>query len=53
MAGGYVIFKGPITDNTGKVVVAAGDELSQGNETDAKLEAMHFLVEGVKGSLPS
>jgi basic membrane protein A len=53
MAGGYVIFKGPIADNTGKTVVAAGHELTQGNETDAQLESMHFLVDGVKGSLPS
>ncbi len=48
-----MIFKGPINDNTGKTVVAAGDELTQGNKTDAKLEAMHFLVDGVKGALPS
>ncbi len=53
MAGNYLIFKGPIKDNTGKTVVAAGAALSQGNETDAQLELMHFLVEGVKGSLPS
>ena len=53
MAGGFVIFKGPITDNTGKIAVAAGDALTQGNQTNAKLESMHFLVDGVKGSLPS
>ncbi len=53
MAGNFVIFKGPIKDNTGKIVVAAGHELTQGNETDAQLESMHFLVEGVTGSLPS
>jgi len=53
MAGNFVIFKGPIKDNTGKTVVAAGHELTQGNATDAQLESMHFLVEGVKGSLPS
>ena len=53
MKGNYVIFKGPIKDNAGKTVVAAGHELTQGNETDAQLESMHFLVEGVKGSLPS
>ena len=51
--GGYIIFKGPLKDNTGKVVVAAGSELTQGNETDAQLESMHFLVDGVKGSLPA
>lgn len=52
-AGDYVIFKGPIKDNTGKVAVAAGDELIQTNATDEKLESMGFLVEGVVGSLPS
>ena len=53
MAGGYVIFKGPITDNTGKIVVAAGSELMQGQRDRPQLESMHFLVEGVKGSLPA
>ncbi len=52
-AGKYVIFKGPLKDNTGKVAVAAGQELIQSNASDAKLEAMHFLVEGVLGSLPA
>jgi basic membrane protein A and related proteins len=52
-AGTYVIFKGPINDNTGKVAVAAGQELIQSNATDSKLEAMNFLVQGVLGSLPS
>jgi basic membrane protein A and related proteins len=52
-AGNYVIFKGPIADNSGKTVVAAGQELIQSNATDTKLESMHFLVEGVLGSLPA
>ncbi|HVA12118.1 MAG TPA: BMP family ABC transporter substrate-binding protein [Stellaceae bacterium] len=52
-AGDYVIFKGPIQDNTGKTVIAAGDALIQTNGTDIKLEAMGFLVEGVLGSLPA
>jgi basic membrane protein A and related proteins len=52
-AGNYVIFKGPIDDNTGKVAVAAGQELIQSNATDAKLEQMNFLVKGVLGSLPA
>jgi basic membrane protein A and related proteins len=52
-AGNYVIFKGPIDDNTGKVAVAAGQELIQSNATDAKLEQMNFLVRGVLGSLPA
>jgi simple sugar transport system substrate-binding protein len=53
IAGTYVIFKGPLTANTGKVVVPAGQELIQSNATDAKLEAMNFLVQGVLGALPS
>jgi basic membrane protein A and related proteins len=52
-AGNYLIFKGPIADNTGKIVIAAGDALVQTNSSDAKLESMHFLVEGVLGSLPA
>ena len=52
-AGAYVIFKGPIMDNTGKMAIAAGQELIQSNPTDTKLEAMNFLVEGVLGSLPA
>jgi simple sugar transport system substrate-binding protein len=51
--GTYVIFKGPIKDNTGKMVIAAGEELIQSNASDTKLEAMHFLVEGVLGSVPA
>jgi basic membrane protein A and related proteins len=53
IAGKYVIFKGPIRDNTGKMVIPAGQELIQSNATDAKLEAMNFLVQGVLGSLPA
>jgi simple sugar transport system substrate-binding protein len=52
-AGDYVIFKGPLKDNSGKMQVDAGSELIQTNATDEKLEAMHFLVEGVAGSLPA
>jgi simple sugar transport system substrate-binding protein len=52
-AGNYVIFKGPIADNNGKTVIAAGQALVQSNATDAQLEAMNFLVEGVLGSLPA
>ena len=47
LAGGYTIFKGPITDNRGKTVVAAGVERSQ---TDPELEKMDYLVEGVIGA---
>jgi basic membrane protein A and related proteins len=51
--GNYVIFKGPLADNAGKTVIAAGRELIQSNATDTELESMHFLVEGVLGSLPA
>ena len=47
MDGSMVIYKGPIKDNTGKVVIADG--VSQ-KQTDPALEAMGYLVEGVVGS---
>lgn len=46
LQGDYVIFKGPILDNTGKTVIAAG--ISQGQQ-DPVLEGMNYLVEGVVG----
>jgi basic membrane protein A and related proteins len=46
-AGTYVIFKGPITDNKGKTVIASG--VSRG-QTDPELEKMDYLVEGVIGA---
>jgi simple sugar transport system substrate-binding protein len=46
-AGTYVIFKGPIVDNKGKTVIAAG--VSQG-QTDPELEKMGYLVDGVIGA---
>jgi basic membrane protein A len=46
MAGTMVIYKGPLKDNTGKVVIAAGAEEKQ---TDIALEKMDYLVEGVVG----
>jgi len=46
-AGSYVIFKGPIKDNKGNTVIGAGVERGQ---TDAALEEMNYLVEGVIGS---
>jgi simple sugar transport system substrate-binding protein len=48
MAGDYVIFKGPLKDNTGKVVIPAGTSLKQ---TDPVLEGMNYLVEGVAGKV--
>jgi basic membrane protein A len=46
-AGSYVIFKGPIKDNKGNTVIAAGVERGQ---TDPVLEEMNYLVEGVIGA---
>jgi basic membrane protein A len=48
LKGGYVIFKGPLNDNTGKTVVAAGTGHKQ---TDVVLEQMNYLVEGVIGKV--
>jgi len=47
MKGELIIFKGPIKDNSGKVVIDAGKSLIQ---TDPTLESMNYLVEGVVGS---
>jgi basic membrane protein A and related proteins len=46
-AGSYTIFKGPISDNKGKVVIASGIERGQ---KDPELEKMDYLVEGVIGA---
>jgi simple sugar transport system substrate-binding protein len=46
--GDFTIFKGPIKDNTGKVVIAAGT--SQGQQ-DIALEQMNYLVAGVIGKI--
>jgi simple sugar transport system substrate-binding protein len=46
MDGSMVIYKGPLKDNTGKIVIAAGETQKQ---TDIKLESMDYLVEGVVG----
>lgn len=48
--GNFVIYKGPIKDNTGKVVIPAGKSHGQ---TDLWLESMNWLVEGVIGSATS
>lgn len=47
MDGSFVIFKGPLKDNTGKTVIPAGTNLVQ---TAIELESMDYLVEGVIGS---
>jgi len=48
LKGDYVIFKGPLKDNTGKEVIAGGTALKQ---TDPVLEQMNYLVEGVVGKV--
>ena len=50
LAGEFVIFKGELKDNKGKVVIPAGTEQKQ---TDPVLESMNYLVEGVVGSTGS
>ena len=50
MSGAMVVYKGPIKDNTGRVVIAGGKEHVQ---TDIWLESMDWLVEGVIGSTKS
>lgn len=48
IAGKFDIFKGPLKDNTGKEVIAAGKAFKQ---TDIELEGMNYLVEGVVGKV--
>jgi basic membrane protein A and related proteins len=48
LKGDFVIFKGPIKDNTGKTVVDQGVAQKQ---TDVVLEQMSYLVEGVVGKV--
>jgi basic membrane protein A len=50
MDGTFVIYKGPLKDNSGKTVIAAGKAHGQ---TDVWLESMDWLVEGVIGSTRS
>ncbi len=52
MKGTFVIFRGGtggLKDNKGAVVVPAGKSLGQ---TEAELERMNYLVEGVVGTIP-
>jgi simple sugar transport system substrate-binding protein len=48
LAGQYPIFKGPLKDNTGKTVIAAGVVHQQ---TAIELESMNYLVAGVVGKV--
>jgi basic membrane protein A and related proteins len=50
MAGDFVIYKGEIKDNDGKVVIAAGVSHPQ---KDILLESMDYLVAGVIGNVRS
>jgi len=47
MKGDFVVYQGPIKDNTGKEVIPKGKSYGQ---TDIWLESMNWLVEGVVGS---
>ncbi|HEX3313355.1 MAG TPA: BMP family ABC transporter substrate-binding protein, partial [Gemmataceae bacterium] len=47
MAGKFVIFKGPLEDNTGKVLLKDGEKLVQ---TAPELESMGYFVKGVVGN---
>ncbi len=48
MKGGYAIYRGPLRDNKGNTVVAAGQAYP---ETALELESMNYLVEGVTGAI--
>jgi basic membrane protein A and related proteins len=48
VAGSFDIFKGPLKDNKGNVLMEAGKLMKQ---TDIELEKMNYLVEGVIGSI--
>jgi basic membrane protein A len=47
MKGGFAAYEGPLMDNTGNQILAAGESFL---ETDIALESMDYLVEGVIGS---
>ena len=47
MRGGFVVFKGPLNDNKGNQVVAAGQNFG---DTATELESTGYLIEGVVGS---
>jgi simple sugar transport system substrate-binding protein len=46
LVGSFVIFKGPLKDNTGKVAIPEGTSYVQ---SAIELENMDYLVEGVIG----
>jgi simple sugar transport system substrate-binding protein len=48
MKGNYAVFKGPLKDNKGNVVIPAGSAYP---ETAIQLESTNYLVEGIVGAL--
>jgi simple sugar transport system substrate-binding protein len=48
MKGGFSVFKGPMKDNKGNVVIPAGKAYP---ETAVELESQNYLVEGVNGAI--
>jgi basic membrane protein A and related proteins len=48
MKGGFAVFKGPMKDNKGNVIIPAGKSFP---ETAVELESQNYLVEGVNGAL--
>jgi basic membrane protein A len=48
MKGGFSVFKGPMKDNKGKLVIPAGTSYP---ETAIQLESQNYLVEGVNGAI--
>jgi simple sugar transport system substrate-binding protein len=48
MKGGFAVFKGPLKDNTGKEVIAAGKAYP---EKAIELESCNYLVQGVVGAI--
>ena len=48
LSGDFVIFGGPLKNNSGEIVIAEGTDYQQ---TDVELERMDYLVEGVRGQI--
>ncbi len=48
MKGSFSVFKGPMKDNKGNMVIPAGKAYL---ETAITLESMNYLVEGVNGAI--
>jgi len=48
LKGGFSVFKGPMKDNKGNLVIPAGKAYV---ETAIELESMNYLVEGVNGAI--